>query len=63
MFHYLHYGLSLVLVFVGIKMVIADFYKIPIVVALGVVALTIVVSILASIALPRPVEPDSSAGK
>ena len=63
MFHYLHYGLSLVLVFVGIKMVIADLYKVPIAVALGVVALTIVVSILASIALPRPAEPDSSAAK
>jgi len=38
MFHFLHYGLSAILVFVGIKMLVADLYEIPIVAALGVVA-------------------------
>ena len=52
MFHYLHYGLSLVLVFVGVKMVLADVYKIPIGVALGVVGATIVGSVLASMLFP-----------
>ena len=29
LFHYLHYGLAAVLVFVGGKMLLAGFYKIP----------------------------------
>src|SRR2546426_11733174 len=37
-FHYLHYGLSVVLIFVGIKMLVSHYYQIPTVVALGVVA-------------------------
>ena len=49
LFHYLHYGLSVILVFVGIKMIIADFYKIPIGIALGVVAGILLVSILSSL--------------
>jgi tellurite resistance protein TerC len=38
MFHYLKYGLSVILVFVGAKMIISHYYKIPIGIALGVVA-------------------------
>lgn len=49
LFVYLHYGLSAILVFVGIKMLIADFYKIPIGIALGVIAGILGLSILASI--------------
>ena len=49
-FHYLSYGLSVILVFIGIKMLITHFYHIPIVVALsvvvGVLALSIVVSLI-----------------
>src|SRR5204863_2617583 len=29
LFHHLHYGLSLILVFIGIKMLVAHYYKIP----------------------------------
>jgi len=53
MFHYLHYGLSAVLVFVGTKMVIVDFYKIPIAASLLVVAGILVFSILLSILMPK----------
>jgi tellurite resistance protein TerC len=49
MFHYLRVGLSFVLCFVGIKMVIVDFYKIPIGASLGVVAGILLLSILASV--------------
>jgi tellurite resistance protein TerC len=49
MFRYLKVGLSFVLCFVGIKMVIVDFYKIPIGISLGVVAGILAISILASI--------------
>ena len=36
-FHLLSYGLALILVFIGTKMLIVDFYKIPVLVSLGVV--------------------------
>jgi tellurite resistance protein TerC len=49
LFHYLPYGLSAVLVFVGVKMLLADFYKIPIGIALGVVAGVLALSVIASI--------------
>jgi len=48
-FQYLKLGLSAVLTFVGIKMVIVDFYKIPVGVSLGVVASILTISILASL--------------
>ncbi|NJN95483.1 MAG: TerC family protein [Anaerolineales bacterium] len=48
-FHYLKLGLSVVLTFVGVKMVIAEFYKIPIGVSLGVIAAILTISILASL--------------
>jgi tellurite resistance protein TerC len=52
-FHYLHYGLSAILVFVGSKMLLADFYEIPVGVALGVVAGILFISVIASLAFPR----------
>jgi tellurite resistance protein TerC len=48
-FHHLHYGLSAVLVFVGMKMLLADLYKIPVSVALSVVAGILLISVMASI--------------
>ena len=51
-FRYLKYGLSFVLVFIGIKMVIADFYKIPVHWALIVVAALLLLSVLASLIWP-----------
>lgn len=57
LFHYLHYGLSLVLVFVGVKMLMADFYHIPTPYALAFIALTLTVSIVASIYFPKEEEP------
>jgi len=48
-FQYLKFGLSAVLIFVGVKMIIVDFYKIPVVVSLGVVAGILTISILASL--------------
>ncbi len=52
MFHYLHYGLGLILVFVGVKMLSEHFWHIPIIVALGVIAFILAASIVASILLP-----------
>ena len=56
MFHYLHYGLSFVLVFVGAKMLIVDWYKIPVAVSLGVIALLLTAAVVASIAWPKKPE-------
>ncbi|WP_298625222.1 TerC family protein [uncultured Legionella sp.] len=41
-FHLLKYGLALILVFVGVKMLIAEWFKIPIFWALGIIMLTLV---------------------
>ncbi|MFN8459705.1 MAG: TerC family protein [Anaerolineae bacterium] len=48
-FHYLKLGLSVVLVFVGIKMVLVDVYKIPIGLSLGVIAAILAIAVLASL--------------
>jgi TerC family integral membrane protein len=50
-FHLLSYGLAAVLLFIGAKMLIAGVFKIPIGVALGVVALLIGASMVASLVI------------
>jgi TerC family integral membrane protein len=52
-FHYLHYGLSAVLIFVGLKMIAAHYVEIPTVLALGIVVVVLGVSVLASVIFPR----------
>lgn len=52
-FHYLKYGLSAILVFVGVKMIIVDWYKIPITYSLTVILSILIVSILISVAFPK----------
>jgi tellurite resistance protein TerC len=48
-FQYLKLGLSVVLSFVGIKMVMVDIYKIPVGVSLGIIASILAISIIASL--------------
>ena len=52
-FVYLKLGLSLVLIFIGAKMMLEPFFHIPIVASLGVVAAVLLASILASLQWPR----------
>jgi tellurite resistance protein TerC len=52
-FHYLHYGLSVVLIFIGAKMLASHYYAIPTGMALAVVAAVLLISVLASLAHPR----------
>ncbi len=52
-FHLLSYGLAFVLMFIGVKMLLIDIFKIPVFLALGVVAALIAASIAASL-LWRP---------
>ena len=56
LFHYLNYGLAFILVFVGFKMILSDIVKIPIIVALGVIAGVLVVSIIVSVLFPKKTE-------
>jgi tellurite resistance protein TerC len=52
-FHYLHYGLSLVLIFIGAKMLVSHYYEIPTAMALGVVGGVLAVSVVASLIHPK----------
>lgn len=53
MFSYLKLGISFVLAFVGIKMLLADLYPIPIHFSLGVIVGILAVSIAASLTIPQ----------
>jgi len=54
MFRHLKYGLSVILVFVGAKMLIDDYFQIPIGIALMVVAGILALSIIASLIGAKP---------
>jgi tellurite resistance protein TerC len=52
-FHHLHYGLSALLIFIGVKMLTSEHYPIPIHIALAVVAGILIASIAASLIFPK----------
>jgi len=56
-FHYLKVGLSIVLIFVGAKMLLMDVYKLPILVSLGAIAGILGASIVASLLRPQAPQP------
>jgi tellurite resistance protein TerC len=51
-FRFLHYGLAIILVFVGVKMLLNERFEIPILVTLGTVAAILLASIALSVAFP-----------
>lgn len=51
-FHYLKYGLAVILSFIGVKMLIKELYHFPSAVTLGLVVGTLVLSVIASIIWP-----------
>ncbi|TZF89195.1 TerC family protein [Cognatilysobacter lacus] len=53
-FHLLPYGLALVLMFIGAKMLLIDVYKISIMTSLAVVATTIAATVVLSLLRPAP---------
>jgi tellurite resistance protein TerC len=55
-FHLLKYGLAGILIFIGAKMLLLDFYKIPTAVALGVVGLILALSVVASLLTSKPAQ-------
>jgi tellurite resistance protein TerC len=53
LFHYLHYGISVVLILVGTKMLASHYFEIPTVWALAAVLLVLATSIIASMVHPQ----------
>ena len=53
MFRYLHYGLAVVLMFVGVKMIGSNYLQMPTWVALGVVVVVLGIAVVASILNPK----------
>src|SRR6266853_1825936 len=53
LFHYLNYGLSVVLIFIGIKMLLPERYHVPTWAALAVIAAVLAAAVLASVLFPR----------
>jgi tellurite resistance protein TerC len=51
-FHLLSYGLALVLFLIGVKMLIVDFYKIPVLWSLGATVLILAVTMVLSLVIP-----------
>ncbi|MCU0425797.1 MAG: TerC family protein [Candidatus Kapabacteria bacterium] len=60
LFHYLKFGLSIILTFIGVKMLIMDIYKIPIGLALGFVVFVLIGSIVASKIWPQKEKAEQS---
>jgi tellurite resistance protein TerC len=63
-FHLLHYGLAAILVFIGAKMLAANYYEIPTLYALAIIVAALACSMLLSLAFPsrRPLKPQPSPG-
>lgn len=59
LFHYLHYGLSLILIFIGGKLLFQEIYHIPMGISLGVVGFILFLSVVLSLLLPKKTEPIS----
>jgi tellurite resistance protein TerC len=63
-FHLLSYGLAIILVFIGTKMLLIDVYKIPVAWSLGVTASILVLTMLLSLYIPpkdKPSRPGTSS--
>ena len=61
-FHLLHYGLSLILIFIGVKMLVSHYVKLPIGIALGAVAGVLLISIVLSLIFPKKANLTGTAG-
>jgi tellurite resistance protein TerC len=55
-FHLLSYGLAIVLVFIGTKMMLIDIYKIPVAISLGVVVVVLAITMILSVRTAPKVE-------
>lgn len=62
-FHLLKYGLAVILMVIGVKMLLLDIYKIPVWIALGIVALILLVSVAASLVTSRRADPGAGVSR
>jgi len=53
LFRFLHYGLAVVLILVGLKMITSEHYRVSTLITLGVVAGVILISVVASVVFPN----------
>ncbi len=53
MFEYINYALSGILVFVGFKMIVSSYIKVPTLLSVGVIFTLIIISVIASIYFPK----------
>ncbi|WP_439879901.1 TerC family protein [Pontibacter sp. MBLB2868] len=53
LFHYLHYGLAVILVFIGVKLMLSDLYELDMKYALLVVGAILAISIILSLIFPK----------
>ncbi|MBC6989214.1 TerC family protein [Hymenobacter sp. BT491] len=53
LFHYLHYGLSLILIFIGGKLLASNYLEIPMGISLGIVGFILAMSVILSVLLPK----------
>jgi tellurite resistance protein TerC len=60
LFHLLHYGLAVILMFIGIKMLVANYVEIPTVYALTAIVAVLAGSIALSMMLPPRKSPDTA---
>lgn len=58
-FRFLHYGLAVILVLVGVKMLLVNFVRIPITAMLGGLAGVLLISVALSVAFPMPAKAKS----
>lgn len=52
-FRFLHYGLASVLIFVGLKMLASEWYRVPTAITLAIVAGLVLISVVASVIFPE----------
>lgn len=60
-FHLLSYGLAIILVFIGTKMLLIDIYKIPIAWSLGFTVITLIATMVLSLKIPAKPEKAGTA--
>lgn len=61
LFHYLHYGLAFILVYIGVKMLLENVIHIPTLFTLGVIMVTLSISVIFSVIYPKEEELDVPA--
>ncbi len=60
-FHLLHYGLAAILAFVALKMLLAPWIEVPILISLSIILAILAVCILLSLLRPAPAKPHQAS--